>query len=323
MKKSSWLFIMILIVSTIMVVSANNWMSMWMGLEINLLSFTPLILNKTNKSSSEAAMMYFLIQSVSSMILMMMILNMMYSTTFMKMINNMIITMSILIKMGAAPFHAWMPEIMSKMEWNKCLMLMTWQKVAPLMMMSNINNNFIINLSIIWSTMIGSLGGINQTSVRKMFGYSSINHLGWLMAINKSMNKWMIYLLTYSLLMMFICFTMMHYKIYFLNQMNNINMSNMEKVSMFIMMMSMGGMPPFIGFLPKWIVIQSMIHEKEFIMILIMIMFSLITLMYYMRIIINMTLFSNSSLKWIKNNSNNLPLIMILINFSLPMIMII
>nr|YP_010222602.1 NADH dehydrogenase subunit 2 [Pentatoma metallifera]UCC46065.1 NADH dehydrogenase subunit 2 [Pentatoma metallifera] len=322
MKKSSLLFTLILIISALITVSSNNWVSMWMGLELNMMSFIPLILNNSNKSSSEAAMIYFLVQSMSSMLLLMMVLINMHNYMLNLNIINMIINISLLIKLGAAPFHMWMPKIMSKMEWMKCSILMTWQKIAPLMMISNMNSTSIIYMSIIWSVGIGSLGGINQASLRKMMGYSSINHLGWMLSINKSMNLWIIYLFIYSIMIFMICWTFSKYKMYYINQINKINMSNMEKISLFIMMLSMGGLPPFIGFLPKWITIQSMIYEKEFFIIFIMIMFSLIILLYYLRVMTNMYLSFNSSIKWFYIYNNKLlTLFMIMINLSLPLIM--
>nr|YP_009454506.1 NADH dehydrogenase subunit 2 [Gonopsis affinis]AUF71501.1 NADH dehydrogenase subunit 2 [Gonopsis affinis] len=325
MKKSSWLFQSILIMSTMMVLSANSWINMWIGLEMNLMSFVPIMLKKSNKSNSEAAMIYFLIQSMSSIIMMMMIMINMCNYLISPKIINMTMLVCLLMKMGAAPFHMWMPEIMSKMSWKKCIILMTWQKLAPLMMMSNMdNNNIIMNMSIMLCVIIGSMGGINQTSVRKMMGYSSINHLGWMIAINKSMNKWMIYFIIYSMMNLIICLNFMQKKVYFMNQMNSMNMSNMEKMNLFLMMMSMGGMPPLIGFLPKWITIQFMMNQKEMLIMLIMIMFSMINLMYYMRIMINMIISSNMMIKWNKWNKYNKLMTMtsMMINFSLPLILI-
>nr|YP_010714115.1 NADH dehydrogenase subunit 2 [Menida metallica]QEL51205.1 NADH dehydrogenase subunit 2 [Menida violacea]WDD39678.1 NADH dehydrogenase subunit 2 [Menida metallica] len=314
---------MILIISVMISLSSNNWISMWIGLELNMMSFTPLILNKINKSASEAAMIYFLTQSVSSMLLLMMILIYMCKYLTSMKLCLLIINMSILIKLGAAPFHMWMPKIMTSMNWLKCFTLMTLQKLAPLFMISNLNNSIIINLSILLSIVIGSLGGINQTSLRKMLGYSSINHIGWMLAINKSMNLWIIYLMIYSMMMMVMCYTFNSYKMNYMNQMSMLNMTNMEKFSMFMMMLSMGGLPPFLGFLPKWITIQNMINESEFIMITVMIMFSLITLMFYLRVMTNMFLSYNSSIKWMINNQNKLtPMMIIMINSMLPLIMI-
>nr|YP_010693407.1 NADH dehydrogenase subunit 2 [Gonopsis coccinea]WCB99289.1 NADH dehydrogenase subunit 2 [Gonopsis coccinea] len=325
MKKSSWLFQSILMMSTMMVLSSNSWINMWIGLEINLMSFIPILLKESNKSNSEAAMIYFLIQSMSSTTMMMMMMINMCNYLISPKIINTTMLVCLLIKVGAAPFHMWMPEIMSKMSWKKCIILMTWQKLAPLMMMSNMNNNnVIINLSIISCVIVGSMGGINQMSMRKMMGYSSINHLGWMMAINKSMNKWMIYFIIYSMMNMIICLNFMNNKVYFMNQMNEMNMNKTEKINLFLMMMSMGGMPPLIGFLPKWITIQFMMNQKEVFIILIMVMFSMVTLMYYMRIMISMIISSNITIKWNKSNKYNKSMMMasMMINFSLPLILI-
>nr|YP_009472947.1 NADH dehydrogenase subunit 2 [Dalsira scabrata]AST10177.1 NADH dehydrogenase subunit 2 [Dalsira scabrata] len=324
MKKSMWLFMFTLIMSTMITLSSNNWMSMWMGLEINMMSFVPMILNKPYKMKSEAAMIYFLVQSMSSIPLIMMIMINMCNYLIYTSVINMTVMICLFTKMGVAPFHMWMPEILTKMSWKKGIMLMTWQKMAPMMMMSNLNNmSNIMNTSIIMCVIIGSIGGINQTSLRKMMGYSSINHLGWMMAINKSMNKWMIYFIIYSIMIMMTCYMFMNYKMYSMNQISSINMNYIEKINMMFLMLSMGGLPPFIGFLPKWITIQYMINQKELIMIFIMIMFSLITLMYYSRVMINMIISSSTTMKWKINTLNKSMMIVIMfINMSLPMMMI-
>nr|YP_011002215.1 NADH dehydrogenase subunit 2 [Picromerus viridipunctatus]WPO01476.1 NADH dehydrogenase subunit 2 [Picromerus viridipunctatus] len=323
MKKGNYLFIMTLITSTMITLSANNWIGMWIGLEINMMSFIPLILSNSNKSSTEAAMIYFLTQSVSSMLLMMMVLILMCKYLIPKSMINSIIMISIFIKLGAAPFHMWMPKIMAKMEWSKCAILMTWQKMAPLFMISNIyNNNFIMNIIIIMSVSIGSLGGLNQTSLRKMMAYSSINHLGWMLSINKFMNLWMIYLLIYSAMTLSMCYLFYNYKLNFINQMSSVFMNNNEKISLFIMMLSMGGLPPFIGFLPKWITIQMLIQEQEIFITLIMVMFSLVTLMFYLRVMTNMYLSFSSSIKWSLNYFSYSTMMIMMINLSLPVIVI-
>nr|DAZ87586.1 TPA_asm: NADH dehydrogenase subunit 2 [Euschistus heros] len=324
MKKSSYLFYSTLIIGSLMTISSNNWMSMWIGLELNMMSFIPIMLTKINKSTSESALIYFMVQSISSMILMMMVTINMWNYLISEDSINMIITMALMIKMGAAPFHFWLPEVMAKMEWMKCIIIMSWQKVAPLYMLSNTSNNsMLMNMIICTSIMIGSVGGLNQSSLRKMMAYSSINHLGWMMAINKSMNKWTIYLTIYSLMATMICLMFYNKNLYFINQLGSINMHNMEKMSMFMMMLSFGGLPPFLGFLPKWIAIQSLINEKELFILIIMIMFSLINLMFYIRIMTSMILSFSVSIKWQSSKINKMLMsTMIISNLSLPMIMI-
>nr|QGU83693.1 NADH dehydrogenase subunit 2 [Eysarcoris aeneus] len=325
MKKSQWLFSLILIISVTITLSANNWISMWMGLELNMMAFIPIILNDNNKLSSEAAMIYFLVQSFSSLMLMMMLISYMCKYLIYGVFNYYILTISILIKLGAAPFHSWFPKIASMMNWKKNFILMTWQKIMPLMMISNMNYNstMIINLAIIMSIIIGSIGGINQVSLRKLMSYSSINHVGWMLSINKSMNLWLIYLMIYSMMMFMMCYLFNNYSIYFLNQLNSLNMNMSEKFNMIIMMMSMGGLPPFMGFMTKWITIQSLMNTSDVIMIFIMIMFSLITLMYYMRIMTNMFLMNSTTIKWSITNMNKyITSMMMCCNLSLPMFLI-
>nr|YP_010633935.1 NADH dehydrogenase subunit 2 [Homalogonia obtusa]WBP69667.1 NADH dehydrogenase subunit 2 [Homalogonia obtusa] len=324
MKKSKYLFYLIMVVSTLITLSSNNWISMWIGLEMNMMAFVPIMINKNNKLSSEAAMIYFLIQSISSMILMAMVLYTMCKYLISWKIVQVIMVSSMLIKLGAAPFHLWLPEIMSKIEWLSGAILMTWQKIAPLNMISNMNQSYLINLSILMSVLVGSLGGINQSSLRKLLGYSSINHLGWMLAINKNMNLWMFYLTIYSVIMWSMCMMFLKNKIYFINQLNSVNFSNPDKFCLFIMMMSVGGLPPFIGFLPKWVTIQSMMLQNETFIVFFMIMMSLITLIYYLRIMNNMYMMSNVSVKWFYNHNNNWSSYFnIIINISLPIFYII
>nr|YP_009654693.1 NADH dehydrogenase subunit 2 [Anaxandra taurina]QCI09235.1 NADH dehydrogenase subunit 2 [Anaxandra taurina] len=318
MSKSKTLFFTMMIISTIFTVSSNNWISMWMGLEMNMMAFMPLILSKYSKNSSMAAMMYFLVQSLGSLMLMFSMLMKIKIELF-----NELMTLSLLIKLGSAPFHMWIPEIMSKLSWNSCLMLSTWQKIAPLSMLMNMQNNMILmNITIIMSAMMGAIGGINQTSLRKIMGFSSINHIAWMMMSN-STNSWMMYITIYSFMMMTICYLFKYYNMMFINQMNNMNMSSSEKLCISISMLSMGGLPPFLGFLPKWMVIQNMINEKSFMVMTVMIMMSLITLMYYTRIMVKMMLLSASTQKWTMIKSKtSINVIITMTNLSLPLLVI-
>nr|AUW38595.1 NADH dehydrogenase subunit 2 [Odontotarsus robustus] len=320
MFKSKSLFLIIMMTGTILTLSSNNWISMWMGLEINMMAFIPLISDK-NKNSSQSMMIYLLTQSISSMILMFSIL--MYQTTQLSLFNNLML-ISLLIKMGAAPFHMWLPEIMTKMSWASNAILMTWQKVAPMIMINSINyNNMIMYLTIVMSVVVGAIGGLNQMSMRKIMGYSSINHLGWMMSLSKIKNNWTIYLMIYSVMVMTLCWMFNQYNMIHINQVNSMNMTMMEKMNYFIAMMSLGGLPPFLGFMPKWIVIQTLIQSNLVTMMMVMVMFSLMSLYYYMRMMTNMMMNYSMVNKWNSNMSSSYMIsIMMMLNMSLPLIMI-
>nr|AUW38574.1 NADH dehydrogenase subunit 2 [Cantao ocellatus] len=320
MLKSKSLFWLIMMIGTILVLSSNNWISMWMGLEINLMAFIPLM-NYNNKLSSESMMIYLLTQSASSMLLMFSII--MLNMTMNEMFNNLTL-ISLLIKLGAAPFHMWLPEILTKMNWITGVVIMTWQKMAPMMMINNLNtNNVIMYSSIILSVIVGTLGGLNQMSLRKIMAYSSINHLGWMMMMVKTKNNWLIYLMIYSMMIMIMCWMFHQYNLIHINQINNLNITMMEKMNYMVSMLSLGGLPPFLGFLPKWLVIQTMMNNNLIMMLLIMVTCSLLSLFYYMRTMTLMMMTFSTMNKWIMIKSNpNMLFTMMMVNFSLPFILI-
>nr|QHD47891.1 NADH dehydrogenase subunit 2 [Niponiella limbatella] len=287
------LFLSTLVAGSLISISANSWFGAWMGLEINLISFIPLMTNSMNSMTSEASLKYFLTQALASAILLFIVIfsalifsvpNSLYNSNL---FMNTLINSTLLLKMGAAPFHFWFPGVMEGLSWINGLILMTWQKIAPLMLLSY---NFLLNtfssFIIITSVIIGSLGGLNQTSLRKILAYSSINHLGWLTAaLILGENFWSLYFITYSFLTLTII-TMLHtFKLTHLNQTFSLNNPPaIIKFSLFVTFLSLGGLPPFLGFLPKWVVIQALTEYNLKTLVTIMVVMTLITLFYYLRV---------------------------------------
>nr|YP_010968367.1 NADH dehydrogenase subunit 2 [Satarupa monbeigi]WNO18667.1 NADH dehydrogenase subunit 2 [Satarupa monbeigi] len=302
-------FFLILMLSTFISISSNSWMGCWIGLEINLLSFIPLISNSNNLLSSETTIKYFLIQSIASInFLFTILLKMILIKNFE--INNffsILINSSLLMKMGSAPFHFWFPNIIEGMSWLNCFILMSWQKITPMILLSYyLNKNFLMMIMLM-NTIIGAIGGISQTSLRKLMSFSSINNLGWMMfSILISESLWLMYFILYSFLISIMCFMFHIMNIYFINQLFIFNMNFLMKFFLFINFLSMGGLPPFLGFFPKWMIINFMIFNKFYIISFIFLMMSLITLFFYIRIIYSCILFNYLKLKWfkifIKNN---------------------
>nr|QDI93881.1 NADH dehydrogenase subunit 2 [Pseudophylus stundjuki] len=325
MKTSSkMLFMSMLITSTTLVMSSSSLMNMWIGLEINLMAFIPLISSPKNMFMSQSTMMYFLIQSMASMMFIMFILMNKYIFSFMT--NDLIktmITLTMMMKMGMPPFHMWFPEIMNKISWPMCLVLMTWQKLAPMYIISmTISMNKLTVTIICASAIMGAIGGVNQTSTRKIMAYSSMNHMSWMISCAAMFKKsWIMYMMLYSMLMMIICMMMYNYNIMFINQMNILCNKNMEKMIILSLMLSLGGLPPFLGFLPKWITIQYMISSKEILMMIIMMMAALITLMYYLRMSTTMNLLMSHSQKWMNftHSSGKTSATIMVVNSILPL----
>nr|YP_010620345.1 NADH dehydrogenase subunit 2 [Ethope himachala]WAX37321.1 NADH dehydrogenase subunit 2 [Ethope himachala] len=309
-------FMFTLFFSTLISISSNSWLGCWIGLEINLLSFIPLISYNNNLLNSEASLKYFLTQSIASInFLFSIILNLFFMKMFyFDNLFSILINSSLLMKMGSTPFHFWFPNIMEGLSWFNCFILMTWQKITPMILLSYYFNMKFLMFIMILNTMIGALGGFNQTSLRKLMAFSSINNLGWMiMALMISENLWFIYFFFYSFLISIMCFLFYMLNIFFINQMYNFNINFFIKISIMINFLSLSGLPPFLGFFPKWLIINFLILNKIYITSFIFIMMSLIMLIFYIRIIYSSLLFFSFKMMWykifIKNN------FLILINF--------
>nr|YP_009258828.1 NADH dehydrogenase subunit 2 [Aradus compar]AFI54695.1 NADH dehydrogenase subunit 2 [Aradus compar] len=324
MRKINILFISVLITSTVIVITSTNWMGMWAGLEVNLMAFIPLI--KTKKMQSSTSMMlYFLVQSLGSLMFM-------FSVTASHLttdpsgstdsITNTVLTLSMMTKLGAAPMHAWLPETMKNMRWFSSGTLMTWQKLAPMWVTSHIlTDSKMATIAVLASVITGAIGGINQTSLMKILAYSSISHLGWMLSLMYWSNTWKLYLMVYSVMIIALCFTFSHLNIYFLPQMVT-NLTYGSKMITSIHLMSLGGLPPFLGFLPKWMAISTLVENNMIVITIIMCVMSLITLFYYIRMV-SPILMLNPSIKK-TNLSPQSPMIMptVFMTVALPVFLV-
>nr|WEF49678.1 NADH dehydrogenase subunit 2 [Synendotendipes sp.] len=309
MLKNSYkmLFLLTLFLGTLISISSSSWFSIWMGLEINLLSFIPLTMKSNNLFSSEASLKYFLTQALASSILLfsiiLLFIFMLQSKKNFNFFINMIFASSLMMKMGMAPFHFWFPIVMEGLNWVNGMILMTWQKIAPMILISYCLNFYFFIFSILISTIFGAIGGLNQTSLRKLMAYSSINHLGWMTAsILNSQNIWKIYFLFYCFLSISVVLIFNNFKIFNLNQIFSfLNFKNLLKTIIFIPLLSLGGLPPFLGFFPKWIVIEYLMSMNFYILLLTMIYFTLITLFFYLRISYSAFLLNHNEMNWHTN----------------------
>nr|WHM51602.1 NADH dehydrogenase subunit 2 [Termitinae sp.] len=305
-SNSTKILLLITLVGGVLVsVSSNSWLGAWMGLEINLMSFIPLMSNVKNMYNTEASLKYFIVQVLASATLLFLVVMKTLTedlfTFEMSPYTPMAICTPLLLKSGAAPFHWWFPGVMEGLSWENCALLMTVQKAAPLMLMSYLININMFTLSVIlMSTIVGSIGGLNQTSMRKILTYSSINHTGWmLIALITSESLWLIYYMTYSILAMTVVSAISLSGVSFINQTMMTNKEiTLMKFMLFTSLLSLGGLPPFLGFLPKWIVIQAMITNNMGPLATVVVVTSLITLYYYLKISYSSFLILSAEPKW-------------------------
>nr|UPX88408.1 NADH dehydrogenase subunit 2 [Melanagromyza aenea] len=310
MNNSKILFYFILMMSTMITISANSWLSTWMGLEINLLSFIPLM-SDNNLMSTEASLKYFLIQALASTVFLFSIIFFMMESYY-YFINNkfylqILILSTLLMKSGAAPFHFWFPTVMQGLSWINALILMTWQKIAPFILISYIMIKPMLLISATLSALLGAIGGLNQTSLLKLMAYSSINHLSWmLMAMLYSQMLWLMYFMFYSLLSMTMILIFYIFNIFYINQLFMMSIkSKTLKFFMFLNLLSLGGLPPFMGFMPKWLMIQLLSINNQLLMMSILIISTLITLFYYLRLSYSAFMLNYNETNWMINLQYN------------------
>lgn len=323
------LFFSTLIIGTFITISSYRWIRIWIGLEINLLSIIPLINKNNNSLASESALKYFIIQTIaSSTLLYILIISPIITNNIYFIKSYYIINTALYLKIGAAPLHFWFPEIIEGLDWFNSLLIITWQKIAPIILIINIPTNENLNyIFIIISILIGGIIGINQIRIRKILAYSSINHLGWILSIlNTNQSLWINYFLIYSFISSRLILLLKAYNIYFITQFFSLK-NNLLKLSILINFLSIGGIPPFLGFLPKWIIINELIKTNYNLSILIVLL-TLLTLFIYLRTIIptitlnthenlNSINITSSTFLWIINYRNLIILILCTLWFNL------
>nr|AAS80062.1 NADH dehydrogenase subunit 2 [Coluber constrictor priapus] len=322
MNPMSWLIITTSItLSTIMITSTTHWLMTWACLEINTLSMIPLISKPNHPRATEAATKYFLTQTMASTALLFAA-----TTNALKTANwethltteqtaTTIITLALMMKMAAAPFHFWLPDVSQGTTTLTTLTILTWQKIAPLTILLTIHNKTNITLTLMSATlsiMIGGLGSLNQTQLRKLMAFSSIAHTGWIMATitmapNISMLTFMMY--TLSTIPMFLLMNLTASTT--IKDIGTLwTNSPYTMITMSMTMLSLGGLPPLSGFMPKWLILNNMTSLHMITEATLMAMTSLLSLYAYMRLVYmsSMTLppqTSLMSLKWRTTNKKH------------------
>jgi len=221
---------------------------------------------------------------------------------------------SLLLKAGAAPFHFWFPRVIEGLNWPQAITLITIQKVAPMSLLTytvSYSSSFLITGSILLSALVGAIGGLNQTFLRKIIAYSSINHMAWMLsAIILRERSWMVYFVIYSLVsssLAFLFYTQQSFHISHI--INHSSHSQTLKILTFASLLSLGGLPPFTGFVAKWFIIQELAFNNIFITLSVLLSRALVTLFYYLRIAITSIMLSSPKRKWTKSTKFNRSLV--------------
>nr|YP_010554633.1 NADH dehydrogenase subunit 2 [Ceratopsyche cerva]UYO79266.1 NADH dehydrogenase subunit 2 [Ceratopsyche cerva] len=301
MNNSKILFFNMLIFSIFFISSSNSWINCWMGLEINTLVFLTLIYNKKFLINSEFSMKYYLIQSIASINFLFFILLINFNMMDKSNLYNFIlinVNITLLMKMGSAPFHFWMVSIIEGISWNNTFILLTLQKIPPMILISYYLNFKLLIIVIILNCLFGSLGGLNQLNIQKIMIYSSIYNFSWMFSsMMISENLFFFFFLVYMLILFNLTSLFSSLNLFFLNQLYLIKTNKFLMMIIFLNLLSLGGLPPFMGFISKWIISIYMIQTYN-VIVLIMILSSLINLFYYIQLMYPFLVFQKFENKW-------------------------
>nr|UNJ78602.1 NADH dehydrogenase subunit 2 [Perna perna]UVH65886.1 NADH dehydrogenase subunit 2 [Perna perna]UVH65899.1 NADH dehydrogenase subunit 2 [Perna perna] len=272
---------MLVILGNFLSISSSSWLGVWLGMEINLFGFL-IMMNPEGCCVAQSGVKYFVTQSIGSMLL---LFGFFLVFSLFNSMGSVIITTGLLMKAGIFPFHNWVPDVVMVSSWPIGCLILTWQKLAPFSFFSFFPGSWLLIISLVFMSMVGSFGGLNQNSVRGMAVYSSFVHNSWMMlSLFYSFSIFFIYYLIYSMsvfLFFFSCWTLSK------SSMMSYSISWMGMLSLLML----SGVPPFMGFFMKLIVVLSC----PVMLMTVCLLSSVISLKFYMSFFYSMIL--NSSEK--------------------------
>nr|AFP82744.1 NADH dehydrogenase subunit 2 [Eubucco tucinkae] len=284
-----------LLLGSIIVISSNHWAMMWTGLEINTLAIIPMISKSHHPRAIEASIKYLLVQAAASAIILLSSTINAWATgqwDITMLTNNtscLLLTAALAMKLGLVPFHFWFPEVLQGSSLTTALLLSTLMKLPPLTILltsSNSINPTLLTTMSLASAALGGWAGLNQTQTRKIMAFSSISHLGWMTLIISYMPKLtMLTFCLYTILTSTIFLSLSSSNITKMSTMMSSWMKNPSlNATLMLTLLSLAGLPPLTGFLPKWLIIQELTKQEMTPTALIIALLSLLSLFFYLRL---------------------------------------
>lgn len=235
-----------------------------------------------DKSAIEAGLKYFLVQACGSLVVLQsgMILR------FIDPLFSGVLVLRLVLKAGGAPLHGWLPMISAGLSWPKLGFLFRVQKLAPLTLLYYIRGGGVTTIFVVvilLCSITGTVGGVNEIHLKKLLRFSSIRHFGWMcLAILNGGEMWLFYYLRYCVMLLRLVAALHKYQLTSFTQLTSKEWGR-ECMLIRVSFLSLGGIPPFLGFLPKWLVVIERVKRGFYFVIIFVVVFRLIALFYYMR----------------------------------------
>lgn len=305
--------------------SAYSLLSVYLGLELLSLSLYAMVaMQRDSSAASEAAMKYFVLGALASGMLLYGI-SMIYGltgslqlmtiadvinvdeTNRMYLVYGMIfLIIGIAFKLGAAPFHMWVPDVYQGAPTSVTLFISTAPKLAAFAMAMRVLVDGLLPLINDWQSILmilavlsmatGNIIAIAQTNIKRMLAYSTIAHVGFLFlgfiaGTASGFAGSMFYIISYALMSMgsfgmIILLSRNGFEADLLDDFKGLSeRSPWFAFMMLCFMFSMAGVPPFLGFWSKWFVLKELVASGFVELAAIAVLFSIIGAYYYLRII--------------------------------------
>ena len=319
------ILILFSILGMMIMVSSNNLISIYLGLELQSLSLYILAtINKNSLKSSEAGLKYFVLGSLSSGILLYgcsliygftgnlnyeIIFNLLknHSNLSIGLIFGLVFVITgLLFKVSAVPFHMWTPDVYEGSPTSFTAFFSIVSKVAAIGLLIRFLmipfNDFVLDWQqiiifvSIASMIVGSLAAIKQTNFKRLLAYSSIGHMGYLLiglatGSQEGIQAIIIYLIFYIFMnsTLFAILLSIKNKEQYIESIDNFSGLNKKNpiisIIITIMMFSMAGIPPFAGFFGKFYIFLSALNSDLYFLAIIGVISSVIAAFYYLKII--------------------------------------
>nr|QDE13217.1 NADH dehydrogenase subunit 2 [Sardinella melanura] len=281
--------------------ASSHWLLAWMGLEINTLAIIPLMAHQHHPRAIEATTKYFLTQATAAATILFASATNAWASGQWEITHlthptacTIAIT-GLALKIGLAPTHFWLPEVLQGVTLTTGLILSTWQKLAPLALIMQVADNahpHLLTALALSSTLVGGWGGLNQTQLRKILAYSSVAHLGWMVLVTQmAPHMTLLALVTYIIMTTATFLTLSK-----VNSTKTITLASAWTKApalsalACLTLLSLGGLPPLTGFMPKWLILQELSNQGFPITATVIALTALLSLYFYLRLAYAMTL---------------------------------
>ncbi len=329
------LFILFAILGSFVLISSDNFLTAFIGLELQSLSlYLMAAFNTKNLKSNEAGIKYFSLGALSSGFLLFGISMIYYDTSsfYMQNLNNFttiseiglsLILISLFFKVSAAPFHIWTPDVYEGSPTISTLFFASLPKFASLIFLfrvyQELNISGIQSLDYIFqivcaiSLLVGVYGAITQKVIKRLLAFSSINHIGFMllgimcyqfMSEGTLFFYLIIYLITtFGIFAVLLNLRTVEGEFTKISQLNGLRFtSNSKSISMLVFFFSLAGIPPFAGFFAKFFILSASITDGFFFLSIVAVLSSVIAAFYYLTIIKNM-FFNKSEIELLDDNN--------------------